>query len=179
MTLAVSPTLQAVYTKLRALVLAVVPANVEVVQGIDNRVPAPPRDPGYVVMTAVLEQRLRTNVGVYDDPNIIPNDGTLALEQGTRLTVQLDCYGAAAGDWAAQLSTVLRNEYAVDALAPDCAPLYADEPRLDPFVAGERQFEQRWIVGAVLQYNPRTVTPQQFADTLNVELIEVDEAYPP
>ncbi len=184
MPLVVAPTLETVYTKLRTLVLSVVPAGVEVVQGMNNRVAPPARDPGYVRMTAVLQQRLRTNVTTYTDPDQPPTppfiDGVAALEQGTKLTVQLDCYGATGADWAAMLSTVLRSEYACDVLAPEAAPLYADEPKLNPYVDGEKQYEPCWIVGAVLQYNPVTSTPQQFADTLAVNpIINVDVEYPP
>jgi hypothetical protein len=46
-------------------------------------------------------------------------------------------------------------------------------------VNGEEQYEERWIVGANLQYNPVVSTPQQFADTLEATLINVDEAFPP
>jgi hypothetical protein len=175
--LTVSPTLSAVYTKLRAFVLAVVPANVEVVRGIDNRVPMPPASPGFVNMTATLQQRLRTNVDTYVDPVTTPGD--VNAEQGTRLTIQLDCYGADSGNWATMLSTLLRSDYGCTQLAPDCAPLYADEPRMLPLVDAEREYEQRWLVGAVLQYNPTTSTPMEFADTLDADLVNVDEQYPP
>lgn len=172
-----APTLSAVYTKLRALVLAIVPAGVEVVQGVDNRVPMPAASPGFVNMTAVLQQRLRTNVDTYVDPVTTPGD--VNAEQGTRLTVQLDCYGADSANWAVMLSTLLRSDYACTQLAPDAAPLYADDPRMLPLVDAEKEYEQRWLVGAVLQYNPTTSTPIEFADTLEAELVNVDERYPP
>lgn len=183
MSLTTTPDLTAVYTKLRALVLAVVESGVEVIQGLGNREPWPPASPGFVVMTAIAQVRLRTNVDTYDDPTQPPGPpftvGTRSMEQGTQLTVQLDCYGVNSGVWAAQLSTVLRDPYGVDALAPDCAPLYAEDPRMAPLVDDEKQYAQRWIVGAVLQWNPATVTPQEFADTLDVTLVEIDERYPP
>lgn len=177
MTFVVTPTLEQVYTKLRPLVFDAVPDNVEVIQGLDNRVGLPPANPGFVVMTAILQMRLRTNVNRYVDPSVSPSD--LNIEQGTRLTVQLDCYGLLSGDWAAILSTLLRSDYAVGVLAPEVAPLYADEPKLAPLVNSERQYEQRWIVGGVLQYNPVTTTPIESATALDVDLISVDERYPP
>ena len=177
MTFVVTPTQEQVYEALQPLVLDAVPDNVEVIQGLDNRVSMPPADPGFVAMTSVLQQRLRTNIDRYEDPIVTP--GNLNAEQGTRLTIQLDCYGATSGDWAVILSTLLRSDYAVGRLAPDVAPLFAEEPRLAPLVDSEKQYEQRWIVGAVLQYNPVTVTPIEFADTLQVDLVNVDERYPP
>lgn len=177
MTLVTTPTLDNVATVLRTLALSVVPTGVQVVQGLDNEVTLPPASPGFINMTLVAQVRLRTNEASYTDGS--PTTGTRIMEQGTQITVQLDCYGPDSGTWAAQLSTVLRDEYAVDALAPYAAPLYAEDPVMAPLIDSERKFEQRWIVGAVLQWNPATVTAQQFADTLDATLINVDEAYPP
>jgi len=177
MSLTVDPTLDDVYEALGDLVTAIVPTGVVVIQGLPNRASLPPASPGFVAMTAVLQQRLRTNVDTYDDPT--PTTGTRSMEQGRKLSIQLDCYGADSGNWAAMLSTVLRSEYGCEALAEVGAPLYADDARMAPLIDSERQYEQRWIVGAQLQYNPVTVTPQQFADTLAVDLVNVDERYPP
>lgn len=177
MTLVVSPTLAQIYVPLRAWLLTVLPNNVQVVQGINNRVPSPPIDPGYVVMQAVLQNRLRTNIDRWDESDLLADE--IAIEQGTQLTVQLDCYGALSSDWAVMLSTLLRDEAACTALAPLMAPLYANDPILAPWVDGEEQYEERWIVGAVLQYNPVTSTAQEFANAAEVALINVDEAYPP
>lgn len=179
----VSPTHEDVYTKLRAFLATVVPSGVAIIQGLPNRTSMPPADPGFVAMTATLLQRLRTNVDAYDDPTQPPGPpfivGSVAAEMGTKLSVQLDFYGALSGDWAAMVTTLLRDEYGVNQLAPSCAPLYAEDARMAPLVDSERQYEQRWIVGAVLQYNPVTSTPMEFAATLDVELVNVDERYPP
>lgn len=177
MTLVTAPDTSLIFTALRTFVLSIVPSGVEVVQGLDNRVPMPPASPGFVNMTLISQQRLRTNQDSYVDPT--PTTGSRSMEQGTEITIQLDCYGADSAVWAAQLSTVLRDELACDALAPYAAPLYADDPTLAPLIDSERQYEARWIVGAVLQWNPATVTAQQFAATLDATLINVDEAYPP
>jgi hypothetical protein len=176
MPLTVTPTLQGVYTLLRAFVLGVVPAGVPVVQGLGNRVPMPPPSPGFVCMTATLLMPLRTPVELWDTTDLDPV--TMDIEQGTQIRVQLDCYGAASADWAIQLATLLRTDYACRALAP-VAPLYADNPIQAPLTNGEEQYEQRWIVGANLQYNPVVSIPMQFADTAEVDLINVDERYPP
>lgn len=177
MTLATTPDLTTIFTALRAMLLSIVPAGVQVVRGLDNEVPLPPPDPGFINMTLIGQVRLRTNQNSYTDGS--PTTGTRVMEQGTQITVQLDCYGRDSGVWAAQLSTVLRDAYAVDALDPYAAPLYAEEPTMAPLIDSEKLYEQRWIVGAVLQWNPATVTAQQFADTLTVDIINVDERYPP
>lgn len=176
MPLPISLTTTNVYTSLRAFVLGIVPAGVEVVQGLDNRTAMPPPSPGFVCMTANLLIPLRTPVELWDMADPDPN--AIDIEQGTQIRVQLDCYGAASGDWAAQLMTLLRTDYGVRALAPVLAPLYADNPVQAALVNGEEQYEQRWIVGANLQYNPVVTIPMEFADTAEVNLINVDERYP-
>lgn len=181
MTLTVAPTLATVFTKVRAYLLdpvaGIVPVGTPVIRGPMNRAAQPAVD--HVVITPTLRKRLRTNVETDVDPYPSPGDGTVQIEQGTQLTIQADFYGAQAGDWAAIFSTIWRSEYACKALAPDCAPLYSDEGRMIPLTTGEEQYLERWTVSAVLQYNPVVTTLQQFAGAASVDLINVDERYPP
>lgn len=176
MPLVVTPTLQDVYTKLRSLVIDVVPALVQVVQGLDNRVPMPPMSPGFVNMTARIFSPHRTPVASWDHISINPS--AVSFEQGMIVHVQLDCYGAASADWAVMLVTVLRTEYACELLTP-VAPLFAKDPVQAPLTNGEEQYEERWIVDGRLQYNPIVSTPMQFANAAEIDLINVDERYPP
>ncbi|OYV48595.1 MAG: hypothetical protein B7X10_02855, partial [Burkholderiales bacterium 21-58-4] len=90
---------------------------------------------------------------------------------------QIDCYGPLSSDWAAMLSTLLRDEYACDAMA-GVQPLSADDPKMVALVDGEQQYEERWSITALLQYNPATVTPMKFFDAVDVGLVNVDETYP-
>lgn len=176
MPLAVSITLQDVYTKLRVLVLNVVPTGVKCIQGLANRTSMPAPVPGFVAMTANLSKALRTPIDTWDRTNSNPN--AIAIEQSMQLRVQLDCYGAASADWAVMLAAVLRDSYSVGLLAP-IAPLYADDPIQAALVNGEEQYEERWIVGANMQYNPVISTPMQFANQAEVGIINVDTRYPP
>lgn len=177
MTLTVSPTQNAVCIKLDALVVDIVPTGTPVLRGPINRAAQPPTD--HVIYTPIFLNRLRTNVETDVDPFPTPGPGTMRLEQGTRLDFQVDFYGALAADWAAMFATIMRSEYGVDKLAPEAAPLYADDARMLPLVTGEEQYLERWMVRAVLQYNPVTTVLQQYADTATVDIINVDEAYPP
>lgn len=176
MPLTVSITLQDVYTKLRALVVSVVPAGVVVIQGLGNRVAWPPPVPGFVAMTATLNKALRTPVNSWGRSDPAPT--SITIEQGMHLRVQLDCFGADSADWAVMLATVLRNEYSVSILAP-ISPLYADDPIQAALTNSEEQYEQRWIVGANVQYNPVVTNPTQFANAASATLIEINEAFPP
>jgi len=177
MTLTVTPTLDAVYEKLGDFLLSVLPAGVPVIQLPVNRASMPPSDPGFVGMMARLQSRIMTNLDRWNPADAAPTE--IDIEQAVRLEVQLDCYGAASGDWAVILSTVLRDEYSMPSLAPILAPLYCDDPKFAPLVQGEEQYESRWIVPAFLQYNPVTSTPMQFADAAEAALINVDVRYPP
>lgn len=181
MTLTVAPTLDAVFNKVRAYLLdpvaGIVPTGTRVIRGPINRAAQPSTD--HVIITPTMRKRLRTNVEIDVDPFPSPGDGTVGLEQGTQLTIQADFYGALSGDWAAIFSTIWRSEYACIHLAPECAPLYADDGRMIPLTTGEEQYLERWTVLAVLQYNPVVTTLQQFAGAATVDLINVDERYPP
>jgi len=177
MMLLVFPDLDALFLKLQPFVQTIVPAGTPVLRGPLNRTAQPAVD--HAVMTPLFFKRLRTNVDSYDDPAPESDPGTALFEEGIEQHIQLDFYGAQSANWATAASNVFRSAYAVDALAPTCAPLYADEARMIPLVTGEEQYLERWSLTAVLQYNPVTVVPQQFADAAEVVLVEVDTRFPP
>lgn len=115
------------------------------------------------------------------------SSGARQLEQGAEIVVQLDFHTAnsTSADLAQTVSTLLRDPYGVDffaALAPPgngVVPLYADDPKYVPFLNAEQQYEWRWMVEAHFQINQVVAVPQQYADAVEVELINVDAAYPP
>lgn len=177
MTNTVTPLVDDVYTTVRAFLLSIVPAGVEVLQGLQNRVTLPAPLPGFIIMQAINLVRLRTNEDTWDITDPAPTG--LSISNALQVTLQLDCYGPDSGNWAAMINSLWRDSVGVDAMAPTCAPLYADNARLVPLVDGEEQYEERWSVTAELEYNPTTVTLQDFADSLEVGLINVDVTYPP
>jgi hypothetical protein len=92
--------------------------------------------------------------------------------------VQFDFYAAGSdanqqvvGSWAAAVSTLWRDEFGCAALAPDAAPLFIDDARGIPLISGEDQYVGRFTSTAVLQYNPVTSVPQEFADEAIVSLV--------
>lgn len=172
MTVTVSPLQVDLFTAVRAFIRTIVPAGTEVVQGIDNRVPMPKGD--FVLMTLLTQPRLTTNQDSYPNTWI-----TQEARASMQCDIQLDFWGADSQAWATMVETLWRDSVGCAALAPTCQPLYAENPRMLPLVSGEEQYVQRWMLKASLQYNPVTVTSQDFADTLDVSLINVDEAYPP
>lgn len=122
--------------------------------------------------------------------------GVLFAMMPTEVTVQLDVYGPSSADNAQIVSTLFRDDYAIQQFeAFDVAPpgwlnippggtisvpydavrpLYADDPRQTTQVLGEMQYEERWTIDACLQTNTIVTAPQQFADTVTVNFFPVD-----
>lgn len=101
--------------------------------------------------------------------------------QNTEITIQLEVHGPNSADNAQKISTMMRDDYAVEFFRtyPNIYPLYADDPRQMPFSNDQQQVEDRWVIEAGLQANQTVQAPQQFADTITVGLINVDAEYPP
>lgn len=169
----VTPAQDDIYTAVRAFVVGLLGSGVECVQGLGNRVPMPVG--GFVALTAILSSRLSTNGHTYDPSG----SGAVITSSAQKYTVQMDCYGPLSSDWAAILCTMWRDEYATSSMPANLQPLYADDPLQIALVDGEEQYEQRWMISAVLQYNAAISTAMQFFDTATVGVIDVDVAYPP
>lgn len=103
--------------------------------------------------------------------------GTLSVLQPVDITFQLDVHGPGSSDNAQIITTLWRDDYAVEFFngsGVSAAPLYADDPRQIPFINAENQFEYRWVVEARLQANQSVTVGQQFAGQLQVSLINVE-----
>lgn len=160
-----------VFTALRTFILALV--DCEVVRTQVNRVAMPKGD--FIAMTPMGSVQLETNAHTYGATSE-------TVMRPTQYTIQVDCYGAKAGDRAQTLVTMLRDDYAVQSLASggkDIAPLYADDAHQMPLIDGEQQYEARWTFNSVLQYNPAVTLTTETADTLTVGTVDVDRSYPP
>lgn len=142
-----------------------------VVRGQNNRVPLPAGD--CIIMTPTGAVPLSTNVDAF-------SDSTKTVTRPTQFNVQIDCYGAAASDRAQTIGTLLRDDYACQKFADSgVQPLFAGDAHQMPLVTGEQQYVERWTFEACFQYNPVLTVPQDSANALDVDLIDVDAAYPP
>jgi hypothetical protein len=179
MTVALSLPESALMTVLGNFIVSLMDPAVVVVQGQDNRVPAPIAA-NYVVMTPLHRKRLATNVSTWD--NSTPSPTLLAVAEAVEETIQIDTHGTLAADNAQVIAGMLRDPYACDFFTQqgfDIQPLYASDPMQAPFINGEDQYEDRWIVHAVMHANQVMSIPQQFADAIDLTLLEVDTTYPP
>ncbi|ACR29219.1 phage neck terminator protein [Burkholderia glumae] len=183
MAVTISLTESDVYAALRIFLLGVLPTGVEVVKAQDNGV-GEPVGADFVTINSIAAPRLATNVVTYDDPVGAGGSGpgTRSAMQAIQMRLQLDVHGPNSADNAAIISTLFRDEYACVAIGTvnsNIQPLYCENPRQMPFINGENQYEQRWIIELALQYNPITQSPQDFFDEITPEIVNVDAAYPP
>lgn len=103
--------------------------------------------------------------------------GTISNMQETEITIQADVHGPASADNAQRLSTLFRDQFAVDAFQTQglpITPLYTSEPRQIPFENGEQQTEERWVVDLCMQADVAIVTTMQFADKLDITTTPVE-----
>jgi hypothetical protein len=103
--------------------------------------------------------------------------GGKTVTQSSQCTIQLDVHGPGSAQWAQIISTMFRSETIVEAFAavnPAIAPLYADDPRQMAFHNAEQQYENRYVVEVNLQVNQTVVASQQFASSLELDVVDVE-----
>jgi hypothetical protein len=84
-------------------------------------------------------------------------------------------YGPNATDNAQIFNQLFRDLYGCDFLRDyDVQPLWCDDGRQLPLVDSEKQYETRWMIRALMQINPTISTSQDFADTLDLTIVEAD-----
>jgi hypothetical protein len=149
-------------TALRGFLLAILPLGTEVIAGQSNRTPEPMAS-DYVVFTPLHEHRLSTNVDTYDAID------SVARVEPLQVSYQLDVHGPASMDNNRVIKLLWRSDYAVDTTdSAVLTPLYASDGTQRPFINGEGQYEDRWVLTVEAQVNPAVSTPMQFADTVGL-----------
>jgi len=131
----------------------------QIVRAQVNRV-AMPSNPG-VVLTEMLQVDLSVPATEYQ-----PDAGTATIEGPTRIDIQIDFYGAQAGEFCKTVKTAFRSHWGFAHFPANIKPLYTSDGIQAPLVTGEQQYESRWTLTVSLQYNPIVTVPQEFADTL-------------
>jgi hypothetical protein len=174
---AIAPSQLDVYTAMIAFVKSVVPTGVRVVRALPNRVPVAAPQPGYVVVQAMLNSRLRQQIDTFMTGGNAPPT-TSTIEQGIEVPFQIDCYGASAQDFAAAIATCFQDDYGAVALAPSCVPLFCNEGRQIPLTNEELAYEERWSLDAHVQWNPVATITQQYADALMLTMRDVTVEFP-
>lgn len=160
----------------RPIQLGTVISGVDVPDGttIDTQMTGDPGEPGAYTVSSTASASPAVLGAGYND-----------ITQNTEITIQADVHSddmAIAGNYSEIISTLFRDEYATnyfDALGMPIEPLYASDPRQMPFLNDAQQYESRFVVELCLQANQTVRVPQQFMDSVDIGLIEVDSHYPP
>ena len=166
-------------TALRGFLLSIVDTQT-VELGQQNRTSMPIAD-NFVIMTPLGQVGLSTNRVRYDD-NGIYGQGKQQTQRSTQWPCQIDCYGERASEFASIIGTLIRSDYACEWFScngPVLSPLYCSEPKQTAMVNGEQQYEDRWTLDFIGQYNPIVSTPLDFMDNITVGIVAADLKYPP
>ena len=169
-------------TALRTYLQGLLGTDYVVVKGQPNRV-AQPAAPDHIVMTIVGRALLEVpsteyRDGAFDDP---PTPGVRMDLAPAEVRVQLDVHGPNAANVATIVQAKARSSdawAAFDATGFDVHPLYVDDAHQLPFINGEQQVETCWHMEFHLQCNPVITTAQDFAASVVVGVISVEERFP-
>lgn len=163
-------------TALRGFLLSLV--DVEVFLAQENLVPMPNED--FITMTPMFITGLSTNRVAYNDPGV--GAGSEMTQRSNQWRCQLDFYGNTAAEMAAIVGTMIRSEYAANWFKQNnmpVTPLYAGEPHQTTMINAEQQYESRWTLDFIAQFNAVVTTPLYFFDEIEVTAIAADLKYPP
>lgn len=166
-----------VFTALRAFILDILPdlGGDNVLQGPMNGVPMPP-GPNYCIMVPSDRAGLATTAREYfpsEDP--APATGTRETTRQTQVGCFVNFYGEQATDNGQIFNTLFRDMFGCDFMRPfNVQPLWCDDGRQMPLIDSEKQYATRWMIHALLQINPTVSTSQEFADTVDITLVEAD-----
>ena len=135
----------------------------QIVRGQVNRV-ALPSNP-CAVLTEILQVDLSVPHTDYQPPvDPIPAVGTATIYGPSRIDVQIDFYGAQAGEFCKTVKTAFRSHWGFEHFPAGIKPLYTSDGMQSPLLTGEQQYESRWTLTASMQYNPIVTVPQEFAE---------------
>lgn len=152
----ISITVDQVIAALAAFLAPFMP-GAQIVRGQVNRV-ALPSNP-CAVLTEILTVDLSVPSADYQ-----PLAAMATLHGPSRIDVQVDFYGAQAGEFCKTAKTAFRSFWGYDHFPANIKPLYTSDSVQSPLTTGEQQYESRWTLTVSMQYNPTVTVPQEFAD---------------
>lgn len=154
-----------IYEEVRAYLLGLFLCPPEtVIKGYQNGSPLPQNA---VVMTILFEHSLDVSANYYD-----PLLDITTVQQSVEVTMQLDFYGGDAGSRARKLSNLWKNHYTANALTK-CQPLYSKDPQRMPIVNEQSNYEDRWSVDVLLQYNPEFEHDQSYLGMPDYTIVRI------
>lgn len=158
-----SITVDQVIDALKAFLAPFMP-GAQIVRAQVNRV-ALPSNP-CAVLTELLQVDLSVPATDYQ-----PTANTATIYGPSRIDVQIDFYGAQAGEFCKTVKTAFRSHWGFAHFPANIRPLYTSDGVQSPLLTGEQQYESRWTLTASMQYNPTVTVPQEFADVAYPALV--------
>lgn len=171
-----------VFTALRNFLLLMFPDLTDVVQGLDNWVPAPLEhktvisepevegDPPVVTyyadsacMTAINAPRLGMGVVTYSPDSEAPETGTADHAQPSSLIIQVDFFGDGSRDKAQALQAVWAKSWCCRQFPIGIKPLACKSPVPLDFHSEGKEVIRRCEIDLEIQYIPTVSVPQDFA----------------
>ncbi|QCE35642.1 hypothetical protein FAI40_10065 [Acetobacteraceae bacterium] len=148
--------------------LTALPAGFGVFQGQQNQFANPLTQ--FATMTIVARERKNTDSVFYVATERI-------IQKSVLLTIQIDVWGAGAGNAAERVETLWRSPSSCDffrEIRPECAPTHANDPHQQGFQTAEKQYEDHWIVDLKLNAITQLSSSQESALSAQVSLINAD-----
>lgn len=139
-----------------------------------NRVPMPKGQ--FCILTPLRFEKLSTTRSVNQDTGD-PSTSTMGWTEVRRADIQVDVYGANAGDRAVTLETVFASGYAYDkikAIDERVAPLYSTAAKQAPMIDAEQQWQERYTMDVSLQVHMTASFPQDYFDKAEITAEPVD-----
>lgn len=152
-----------IYKEVRAFLLGLFSCAPEtVIKGFQNGSPLPQNA---IVMMILFERAFDVSANYYDI-----NSDLTTVQQSVEITMQLDFYGNEAATRARQVANLWKNQYTADAFTV-CQPLYCHDPQQIAFINEQSQYEPRWLLELMLQYNPEFQHKQVYLGMPAIDLI--------
>lgn len=136
----------------------------EITRGQVNRVPLAS------VPSAMLTEMRQVDIDLPFMNYQFPAE-TATIVGSKRIDIQLDLFGVNAAEICAAVKSAFRSQYAYSVMPANIKPLYTDDGINSQMVTGENQYETRWTLMVVMQYNPIVTVPQQSAVALETDLV--------
>lgn len=145
--------------------------------------------PFTIAANTTVQQQLSGTPGGIGTYSVLPSQ-TLASETiyagqrsdlvPTRFVVQVDVYGPNSGQNVKTIEGLFFSSVATDFFDAQGYPvqaLHGSEARQIAFVDGESQYEERYTIDLNLEIDPVLGTPMQFADQVQITVIEAAVNY--
>lgn len=146
-----------IYTEVRSYLIGLF--SCPVVRGYQNNSPLPADG---IVMTVISERDFDYASNYYtesDDEDIYSVD----IQKSVEVVMQLDFYGVESQKRVRHVANVWQSEFSTNKLVK-CQPLYSKQPMQMQYINEKNQYEQRWMLEVLLQYNPCFTHDQQYLD---------------